>query len=82
MSTLQGLVLQNNFQNPNIGILAQQINILTESCNNGEITKAEYLELVNDIQRQISIHADMEDLSAMETLNTAINGLLTIASAI
>mgnify|MGYP003345237369 CR=1 FL=1 len=71
-------------QDPNCAItgLASKTNELTEMCKRGEISQAEYVELVEDVQRQVNIEANMAELEAMERLNTAINGLISIARMI
>jgi hypothetical protein len=51
-------------------------------CKAGQISKEEYVELIKDIQRQINIQASMAELESMEKLNTAINGLINIASVL
>jgi polyhydroxyalkanoate synthesis regulator phasin len=51
----------------------------TEMCKRGEISKEEYIELIADIQRQANINQSMNDLETLEKLNTAINGLITLA---
>jgi polyhydroxyalkanoate synthesis regulator phasin len=51
-------------------------------CKRGEISKEEYAELVEDVQRQVNIQASMAELEAMQRLNTAINGLISIAKLV
>lgn len=65
--------------NPDINAAAQQVNVLTEMCKKGEISREEYVELVEDVQRQVNIQKNMAELESLERLNTAINGLITIA---
>ena len=48
-------------------------------CKAGQISRDEYVQLVEDVQRQVNIQANMAELQSMERLNTAINGLLNIA---
>lgn len=76
----QSLLASISSQNPDVMAAAAQVNELTEMCKRGEITKEEYAELIADVQRQINIQANMAELDAMNMLNTAINGLITIAS--
>jgi polyhydroxyalkanoate synthesis regulator phasin len=68
--------------NPDLNAAAEQVNQLTEMCKVGQISKEEYAELILDVQRQVNIEANMAELEAMERLNTAINGLITIAKLI
>lgn len=78
----QSLLASISSSNPNVNAAAQQVNELTEMCKRGEINPKEYAELVEDVQRQINIQASMAELEAMERLNTAINGLISIARMI
>ena len=76
----QSLLASISSSNPDINAAAQQVQQYTEMCKAGQISPAEYAQLLRDIQSQINIQAAMAELDAMETLNTAINGLITIAS--
>jgi polyhydroxyalkanoate synthesis regulator phasin len=75
----QSLLASISSSNPDVNAAVQEVNELTEMCKRGEISKEEYAELVSDVQRKINIQASMAELEAMERLNTAINGLITIA---
>lgn len=76
----QSLLASISSNNPDVNAAAQQVSQLTQMCTTGQISKEEYTELVKDVQRQINIQANMAELEAMEKLNTAINGLIEIAS--
>jgi polyhydroxyalkanoate synthesis regulator phasin len=78
----QSLLASISSSNPDLNAAAQQINELTEMCKRGEISKEEYAELVEDVQRQVNIQANMAELEAMQRLNTAINGLISIAKLV
>jgi polyhydroxyalkanoate synthesis regulator phasin len=78
----QSLLASISSSNPDINAAAQQVHELTEMCITGQISKEEYTELVLDVQRRINIEANMAELEAMERLNTAINGLITIAKLV
>lgn len=78
----QSLLASISSHNPDVNAAAAQVNQLTEMCRTGQITKEEYTELVEDVQRQINIQANMAELEAMEKLNTAMNGLISIAKAV
>ena len=78
----QSLLASISSSNPNIEAAANQINELTEMCKNGNISREEYIELVEDIQRQVNIQSNMAELQALERLNTAINGLMNIAKLV
>lgn len=61
---------------------ASEVNQLTELCKSGEISQDEYVELIADIQCKVNIQCDMNELKAMERLNTAITGLISIAKLV
>ena len=67
---------------PDLAAAAEQVNQLTEALKAGEVSKEEYVELVEDIQRQVNIQGYMAELEGMARLNTAINGLLVIAKMV
>ena len=78
----QSLLASLGGGNPDIAAAAAQVQQLTEMCKNGEVTQAEYVELVEDLQRQINIQGAMAELEGMERLNTAITGLIAIAKMV
>ena len=78
----QSLLASISSSNPDINAAAQQVQQYTEMCKSGQISKEEYTELVEDVQRTVNIRANMADLEGMERLNTAINGLITIAQMV
>jgi polyhydroxyalkanoate synthesis regulator phasin len=78
----QSLLASISSSNPDLNAAVQQVNELTEMCKRGEISKEEYAELVEDVQRQVNIQANMAELEAMQRLNTAINGLISIAKLV
>jgi polyhydroxyalkanoate synthesis regulator phasin len=78
----QSLLASIASNNPDVNAAVQQVNELTEMCKRGEISKEEYTELVEDVQRQVNIQASMAELEAMQRLNTAINGLISIAKLV
>lgn len=78
----QSLLASISSSNPDLVAAAAEVNNLTEMCKRGEITQEEYSELIADIQRKVNIQANMAELEAMERLNTAINGLISIAKLV
>jgi polyhydroxyalkanoate synthesis regulator phasin len=78
----QSLLASISSHNPNINEAAQKVNELTELCKAGQISREEYTELVEDVQRQVNIETNMSELESMEKLNTAINGLITLAKLV
>lgn len=54
----------------------------TEELRAGNISPAEYAELLQDLQRQITITENMGEFETKQRLNTAITALITLAVAI
>jgi polyhydroxyalkanoate synthesis regulator phasin len=78
----QSLLASISSSNPDLLAAAAEVNELTEMCKRGEISQQEYAELIQDVQRKVNIQANMAELEAMERLNTAINGLISIAKLV
>jgi len=78
----QSLLASISSQNPDVMAAAATVNQYTELAKTSQISKEEYAELIKDVQRQVNIQASMAELEAMEQLNTAINGLINIASMV
>ena len=66
--------------NPLIQNAAQTANQYTELMKAGQINRDEYMELMADIQRAVNVDQNMSILETKERLNTAINGLINLAS--
>lgn len=75
----QSLLASVSSQNPDIHAATATIQEYTELCKSGQISKEEYVALVEDVQRKVNIQQNMAELETMEKLNTAINGLISIA---
>lgn len=54
----------------------------TELMKSGQISSAEYTQLLSDIQSQVIINQNMAEMEAKERLNVAINGLLNLAKLV
>jgi hypothetical protein len=78
----QSLLASISSSNPDVNAAAAEVNQLTEMCKTGQISREEYTELIQDVQRKVNIQANMAELEAMERLNTAINGLISIAKLV
>lgn len=76
----QNLLASISSQEPDVNAAASTINQYTEMLKAGQLSQAEYLQLLQDAQSQINIQQSMATLDGMETLNTAINGLISAAS--
>lgn len=75
----QSILQSISTANPHINNAAVSANQYTEMCKEGRISTQELQELLLDIQRQVNIDQNMSDLESLERLNTAINGLISIA---
>jgi len=71
-----------NSGDPVFAQAAQQVNELTEQAKSGQLSSAELKEILEDIQRQLSIINEMSQLEFKEKLNTVLNGLIIIATAV
>ena len=78
----QSLLASISSQDPDINAAVQYVNQYTEMFKAGQISKEEYVQLVEDVQKTVNIRGQMAELESMEKLNTAINGLLNLASLI
>jgi hypothetical protein len=83
MSTIeqnQQLLASVNSQNPDVNQAAATVNQYTELCKAGQLSQAEYCQLLEDIKHQLNINSAMIELDNLTALNTAISGLVEIAS--
>ena len=71
-----------NSGDPQFANAANHIGQMAQQCQQGQMSKDELAEILQDIQRQINILQNMEQMAFKEKLNTCINGLLAIAGAI
>lgn len=78
----QGILAGVSTPNPMLNEATQAVQQYTEMCKRNEISTDEYVELVQDIQRKINIQENMDDLATLEKINTAINGLISIAKIV
>lgn len=75
----QQLLFEIDSQNPMMMEAAKTVHQYTEMCKNGQLNREEYIELIEDIKREMNIREAMVELVNLQRLNTAINGLVTIA---
>ena len=76
LSTFQGS------EDPNVQNSAQTANHYTELFKTGQISKDEYVQLMEDIAHTNNIYKNMENLALMEKMNVAINGLISLAKLV
>ena len=72
----------NNPDDENTRMVATATRAYTEELRAGNISQAEYAELLRDLQRQITIVENMSQFETKQRLNTAITALVAIASAV
>jgi hypothetical protein len=71
-----------NCGDPAIADAANFVGQVTQQAHQGQMSPAELTETLQDAQRQIQIIQSMSSLEFKEKLNTLINGILVIASAV
>ena len=76
------LHILNNPDDENTRMVATATRAYTEELQAGNVSQAEYAELLRDLQRQIIIVENMSQFETKQRLNTAITALVTIASAV
>lgn len=71
----------NNPDDENTRMVATATAAYGEELRAGNISQSEYAELLQDLQRQITITENMSQFETKQRLNTAITALVTLASA-
>jgi RNA polymerase-interacting CarD/CdnL/TRCF family regulator len=72
----------NNSDDENTKMVATATAAYTAELRAGNISSSEYAELLQDLQRQITITENMSQFETKQRLNTAITALITIAAAV
>jgi ubiquinone biosynthesis protein UbiJ len=70
----------NGTNDPKVQESAHTANQYTEMFKAGQITKDEYIQMMNDIILANNINRNAENMQVLEHMNTAINSLINIAS--
>lgn len=76
------LHILNNPDDENTREIATATAAYGEELRAGNISQTEYAELLQDLQRQITITENMSQFETKQRLNTAITALVAIASAV
>jgi len=71
-----------NCGDPTFANAANYVAQATQAAQSGQLSPQELAETLKDLQRQMDIIQDMSQLQYKETLNTVINGLITIIGAV
>ena len=72
----------NESKDLDVQTTAQQINQYTEMFKIGQLSRDEYVQTLADLQRVAMIHRTMDNMESMEHLNSAITGLISLASLV
>ena len=78
----QALAELSNCGDPAFANAANQVREMTQQALAGQLSKEDLKEILSDMQRQLDIIQEMNQLAFKEKLNTVLNGLITIASAV
>jgi hypothetical protein len=78
----QVLQTLNDTADQNTQMVAEATATYTQELRAGNISQAEYIELMLDIQRQLTITDNLAEFETKQRLNTAITGLISLASLI
>jgi polyhydroxyalkanoate synthesis regulator phasin len=68
-------------QNPAVNDELDAVHQYTELVKAGKLSPQEYAELLKDIQRVLDINKAEIEQEHLNTINTCINGLITLAGA-
>ena len=71
-----------NSGDPTFANAAQYVAQATQAAQSGQLSPQELAETLKDVQRQLEIIQDMSQLQFKETLNTCIDGIITIAGIV
>jgi len=76
--------LKECYASPNNSLsnAAQAVNYYTELVKQGQLSREEYADLLEDIKRQTEIENAMGDFELKQKVHTAINGLIAIAKLV
>jgi hypothetical protein len=61
---------------------ASEANQYTEMFKEGQLSKDEYQQAMADIIVKVRINQSMNDMANLEMLNTAVNGLINLATLV
>jgi hypothetical protein len=78
----QVLQTLNDTTDQNTHMVAEATAAYTQELRAGNISQAEYIELMLDIQRQLTVTNNLAEFETKQRLNTAITGLISLASLI
>ena len=82
MSIEQQLEALFNTGNPDLQDLATRANDLKNALASGQISKSEFMEMLQDLAHEKNINESAHDLEVKEAVNTALNALVAVAQAV
>ena len=82
MSVEQQLEALFNTGNPDLQDLATRANDLKNALASGQISKSEFMEMLQDLAHEKNINESAHDLEVKEAVNTALNALVAVAQAV
>jgi hypothetical protein len=62
--------------------LADQAEQIKGMFDRGDVTNAEYIDLLNDLVRSKNINAAVQDLALKEKINGVLNALVALSGAV
>jgi predicted component of type VI protein secretion system len=81
LSDLQFKLNSVDSQNPAVNDEVDAVHQYTELVKAGQLSPADYKELLLDIQRTLDVNKQAIEQDQLNTINMCINGLIDIASA-
>ena len=82
MSVEQQLEALFNTGNPDLQDLATRANDLKNALASGQISKGEFMEMLQDLAHEKNINESAHDLEVKEAVNMALNALVAVAQAV
>ena len=80
MSVEQQLEALSNTGDPNLQDLATRANALANALTSGQISKGEFIEMLEDLAHEKNINESAHDLQVKIAVNTAMTALINLAS--
>jgi hypothetical protein len=80
MSVEQQLEALFNTGDPSLQDLATRANDLKNALTSGQISRGEFIEMLEDLVHEKNINESVQDLQVKISVNTAINALVNLAS--
>jgi hypothetical protein len=79
---LENLGMYTGHHDQQVASSAQQAVVLTEALHNGQISRAEYLELVNDLQLLEGLADQSEAAQTRQNVNFLLSNLVKVVAGV